>query len=447
MDISESTSTEVFQKQIIDTLSGIYDSIILVNLSSNKLTKISQNDDISAFFDEEDDAESQIRKFVRKFVSEDHVTSLLKFADFRTLPERIESKKIVRQEFFSRDGHWRRASFIPSEKDPAEQVISVLFCITEIDEEKQSRIDAEKKLKQTLKNQSEMYNEMLQNQSSGIIAYNTKTKKILMMNAASLAIFGWDCVGSDSIEYIHEKIISPKKEQIIQKITSMTLMDDEVSYEFAIKRPEGNYMFVLGHTKVILLSSHEQVTVSSFINITKIKKMERELVTLSSTDGLTKINNRASGEKKIERYLKEGQSGMFCLFDADKFKSINDTYGHGAGDAVLVEIASCLKKSFRKNDVVMRLGGDEFAAFAVGIKDEETGSKLLNGFYENISKIVIPEMKDRKVTVSLGAVLFKHSDEEKETFDGLYQKADTAMYICKHNRGNKFGFYNKEQSL
>lgn len=441
MELNLNDHSQDFQNQVISTLSAIYDSIILINLDTNKLKRISQSDWISSTMDESEEASVQLKKYIRNFIAEDFIAGIMKFVDFNSLQERLAGKKIIRYEFFSRDGHWRRASYIPSEISADGHISSVFFCITEVDEEKQGRIDEEKKLKQTLKDQSEMYNEMLQIQSAGVIAYNNKTKKILMMNAAALQIFGWDCVGSDSIDFVHNKIISPKKNQILEKISAMTLMDDEFSYEFAIERASGNYIFALGHTKIVLLSNNEEVAVSSFTNITRIKKMERELIIVSQIDGLTKINNRASGERKIETCLKEGQAGMFCLFDVDKFKSINDTYGHGAGDAVLTAIASCLKKSFREKDVVMRLGGDEFSAYAVGISSEEEGSRILDVFYENLSKIEIQEMKDRKVTVSLGAVLFSKNVDEAESFDGLYKKADTAMYICKHNRGNRYGFY------
>lgn len=444
MNLCENNQNQDFNLKVVETLSSIYEDIALIDLDTNKLQKISQLSSDTSGLENSDDAFSALREYVVTLASEDFIMNIMSFIDFSTLKTRLSGKKIIRCEFFAHDGHWRRASFIPSEIQEDGSIRSVFFCITVVDEEMQNRRDEEIKLKETLKEQSEMYNEMLQSQSAGVISYNTKTKKILMMNAASLGIFGWDCVGSDSIDFIRKKIISPKKNQIVEKLDSMTLMDDEISYEFAIERSPGNYIFVLGHTKIVMLSNKEEVAVSSFINITRIKKMERELIIVSQIDGLTKINNRASGERKVGNCLKEGKPGMFCLFDVDKFKSINDTYGHGTGDAVLTSIASCLKKSFRNTDVVMRLGGDEFSAFAVGITTEEEGSEILNVFYENLSKIQIEEMKDRKVTVSLGAVLFSKHEGEEETFDGLYQKADTAMYICKHNRGNRFGFYKQQ---
>ena len=133
---------------------------------------------------------------------------------------------------------------------------------------------------------------------------------------------------------------------------------------------------------------------------------------------------------------------MFCLMDADKFKSINDNYGHGVGDKVLIEIANCLKKSFRDNDIVMRLGGDEFAAYAPTVLNEKTGQQIIDRFFYNIDNINIPELEDRKICISMGVVFYKPDDEL--TFDELYKKADQGTYISKKHEGNYVSYYNEE---
>ncbi|MBQ6967561.1 MAG: GGDEF domain-containing protein, partial [Lachnospiraceae bacterium] len=103
------------------------------------------------------------------------------------------------------------------------------------------------------------------------------------------------------------------------------------------------------------------------------KKARDRLLYLSETDSMTGINNRGSGENKVRKLLLDGDGGMFMLLDVDKFKSINDTYGHAAGDKVLISIAECMRRAFRNNDVMMRLGGDEFAAFAPMVYTREGG--------------------------------------------------------------------------
>ncbi len=169
------------------------------------------------------------------------------------------------------------------------------------------------------------------------------------------------------------------------------------------------------------------------------KRREKHLLYLSETDAMTGLRNRGSGEKAITELMAEGTEGMFCLLDADKFKSINDTYGHGVGDKVIKEIANCMKKAFRNSDVTFRLGGDEFAAYAIGITDEEHAQIVTNRLFNLIDKIDIEELGDRKITLSLGAALFNVKDNC--TFAELYKRADSAAYESKKVQGNCATFY------
>ncbi len=173
--------------------------------------------------------------------------------------------------------------------------------------------------------------------------------------------------------------------------------------------------------------------------IDEAKRREKHLLYLSETDAMTGLRNRGSGERTITDLMAAGTEGMFCLLDADKFKSINDTYGHDAGDKVIKAIADCLKRAFRNDDVIMRLGGDEFAAYAIGITDEEHGRIVANRFFDLIDRIEIEELGERKITISLGAALFKVSD--KLSFTDVYKRADAAAYVSKKTVGNCCTFH------
>lgn len=174
-------------------------------------------------------------------------------------------------------------------------------------------------------------------------------------------------------------------------------------------------------------------------NIDKEKKKANRLLYLSETDIMTGIRNRGSGERKIRELLEQDHQGMFCLLDADKFKSINDQYGHGIGDKVIIEIANCLKVSFRENDIVMRLGGDEYAVFADGITDKKVAETIIERFFNAITSMDIPELGDRKVTVSVG-IAFKKSDDGSD-FENLYSHADHCAYESKKIEGNAYMFF------
>lgn len=167
-------------------------------------------------------------------------------------------------------------------------------------------------------------------------------------------------------------------------------------------------------------------------------KNEQKMLTLlkiSETDQLTNILNRGAGEDKIRKLMDIKKAGMFCVLDADKFKSINDTYGHSVGDKVLIKVAECLTTSFRDRDIVMRLGGDEFAVYAIGVTTEELANVVSSRFFGYLDKISIPELGDKKISVSMGAA-FYNGEGDLTTFEELYKKADNKAYESKKIEGN-----------
>ncbi|WP_050983871.1 diguanylate cyclase domain-containing protein [Treponema sp. JC4] len=176
----------------------------------------------------------------------------------------------------------------------------------------------------------------------------------------------------------------------------------------------------------------------AFENIDEDRRQQEALRRLSETDAMTGIHNRGSGEEKIRKAMIEGKHGMFCLIDVDKFKSINDNYGHQAGDLALKAIADSLKDVFRESDIVFRLGGDEFAAFAEGVTTHEIGERILNRVFDFLEKVDIPALGDRKVTISVGASFYPKSNID--TFEAVYQRADEGTYESKKHEGNFFHF-------
>ncbi len=177
-------------------------------------------------------------------------------------------------------------------------------------------------------------------------------------------------------------------------------------------------------------------------SIDEEKRKRDKLQYLSETDRMTGVNNRGSGEHKIREEMSHGGGGMFLLLDADKFKYINDTYGHSAGDKVLIAIAYCLRRSFRSNDIVMRLGGDEFAVYASGITERKTAAEKISRLFNNIYSVTIPELNRQKIFVSVGVAFYMPGDTYE--FDKLYKHADLATYESKKHQGCFVSYYNSE---
>ena len=172
--------------------------------------------------------------------------------------------------------------------------------------------------------------------------------------------------------------------------------------------------------------------------IDKNKQRENRLRHLAETDMMTGILNRGSGEKQIKNFLKDGTAGLLCIMDCDHFKSINDTYGHAVGDAVIKAIAGCLRKTCRDGDVVMRLGGDEFAVYAVDITTTEQADRLWSRMVAAFEAIHVPQLGDQTISISAGGA-FCRGDHSMD-FNTLYKKADDAMYRSKQYPGYRAEF-------
>ncbi|WP_321971847.1 GGDEF domain-containing protein [Paratractidigestivibacter sp.] len=163
------------------------------------------------------------------------------------------------------------------------------------------------------------------------------------------------------------------------------------------------------------------------------RRETERLLYLSQTDLMTGIFNRGHGEQAIDALLRDGVQGMFCLFDVDKFKQVNDKYGHDAGDKVLIGVANTLAAAKRDGDVVMRLGGDEFAAYFVGIQTPEEAAPIIAEIFGGVSAIRVEPMSE-EVSVSLGAVLYRPGLD----FDSVYRMADRGVYDSKNNKGSTY---------
>ncbi len=149
---------------------------------------------------------------------------------------------------------------------------------------------------------------------------------------------------------------------------------------------------------------------------------------LAETDRMTGVHNR-SGETKVGKMLAAGRGGLFLLMDVDKFKRVNDTFGHEVGDKVLIAIANAMRASFRKQDVIMRLGGDEFAVYVPGVYDEATAEPIIKRLFDRIYEDSPPELGERKISVSVGATFYR--DNDRFSFSDLYKKADAGTYESK----------------
>ena len=169
-------------------------------------------------------------------------------------------------------------------------------------------------------------------------------------------------------------------------------------------------------------------------DITEHEKEKIILKTLSLTDSLTGIGNRAAYEEAISQkfgeYTRYNTKFSVIIFDIDHFKKINDTFGHHCGDMVLISLARIVEKNLRKHDQFFRIGGEEFiivSAEPIAEKSALLAEKLRESIqtfkFENVEKI----------TCSFGVAEFQDGDD----IFTIFKKADKALYEAKNSGRNQ----------
>lgn len=177
----------------------------------------------------------------------------------------------------------------------------------------------------------------------------------------------------------------------------------------------------------------------------QVRARERQLDHLAHHDALTGLPNRTLFRRQLAVAIDNAQRHNVMLgllfIDLDRFKQINDSYGHAAGDQMLVEIAKRLSRVFRQDDIVARLGGDEFAVLLenLNVRDEMT---LLAG--KALTAIQQPYNFDEHVFYSGASIGIAVSPSDGTDPDHLIQLADAAMYAAKRDEGSSFRFVNEE---
>ena len=166
------------------------------------------------------------------------------------------------------------------------------------------------------------------------------------------------------------------------------------------------------------------------------EKQASELTYEATHDSLTGLYNRKIFESMKE--IIDDQQAALILVDVDKFKTINDTYGHAVGDKVLTEVANHLRASFRSIDYVCRIGGDEFAIIMIHAGPEL--KELISEKMENLNhSLNHPRRSDDIPPVSLSiGIAFT---DQNISFDQIYKNAGRALYKVKEKGRCGYGFY------
>ncbi len=182
-----------------------------------------------------------------------------------------------------------------------------------------------------------------------------------------------------------------------------------------------------------------------FEDVTRERQTANQILYLAERDALTGLFNRHRFQEELTRMLSSGERRRrrvaLLFFDIDEFKHVNDTFGHRAGDALLIRVAGEVSAQVRRNEIFARLGGDEFGILAPDISDQEAES-----FAERIVRAAarIPfsfEGNSLRVTCSLGVAVYP---DHATSAEDLVAHADSAMYQAKEAGKNTWRMYRED---
>ncbi len=171
------------------------------------------------------------------------------------------------------------------------------------------------------------------------------------------------------------------------------------------------------------------------------KRTEDRLVYLAQHDHMTGLVNRTLFKERLERAISRARRGGYRVgllyLDVDRFKNVNDTLGHHAGDELLMTVSKRITESIRNVDTAARLGGDEFTVLLDLLNVENGASIAASRVVHALHQPMVIANEDLRVSGSVGVAVFP---DDAQDVDGLIRKADAAMYVAKQRGGNNFAF-------
>ena len=159
-------------------------------------------------------------------------------------------------------------------------------------------------------------------------------------------------------------------------------------------------------------------------------------------DSMTGVLNRGAFDQVLDLMEKDERDFALILVDVDNFKSVNDTYGHAAGDAILKRVSKLLVGGFRSIDRVYRIGGDEFAVVMMDVTGD-FGYTIENKIDEINNRLAVREEDAPAASLSVGAAFM----DRENPGESLFKDADRALYYVKEHGRNGCRIYSAEDAV
>jgi diguanylate cyclase (GGDEF)-like protein/PAS domain S-box-containing protein len=303
-------------------------------------------------------------------------------------------------------------------------------------------VNEKKRIFEAIRESEERYRRLVELSPDGIII--TSEFKFLFMNPSGIKILAGqsaeEFLGKSVFDFIHcdhHQIILERFRKIDDKGESVPWL--EVKFICL----DGREIDVEVASTPFTLNGKQAVQ-SIFRDISERKLAEEHLEFLANFDPLTGLPNRRLffdriGQSLLNAKRQEHLVGLLYL-DLDRFKEVNDSFGHAVGDLLLQEVSARLSQSLRLSDSVARMGGDEFTVILTKIVEPEDAAIVAQRIVNSLTKPFMLEGHSVSIGVSIGIGIYPIDGENPDT---LMQKADTAMYRAKGSGSNLFRYYHR----
>ncbi|MGC9293395.1 MAG: PAS domain S-box protein [Acidobacteriaceae bacterium] len=286
---------------------------------------------------------------------------------------------------------------------------------------------------------------LLNNMTAGVSVMAYPERAILRVNQRLMEIFGAstvdDIVGHPAQELYPDMETYHTVKELSQKVMTN---GSGILRDVPCLRRDGNVIYAdLSGQRADTGTERTQYIIWTYVDVSERHQLEKKLMIQAFHDSLTGLPNRASLEEYLEKSLarafRNKKKLAVCMLDMDDFKSVNDTYGHDAGDRLLKTVAERLQAFMRKSDFIARLGGDEFVLVFEEIANQDALSSVMSNVqHATEMPVALTGQATVSIQASIGVCLYGPSQfEHAETSDSLLRRADQAMYQAKEHKADR----------
>lgn len=302
-------------------------------------------------------------------------------------------------------------------------------------------IERRKQDAEALSRSEENYRSMFQRAVEGVFRA-TVDGRIREINPAMVRLFGYDSAEEMMDMEDMRSVLMPNDLERKAYIDTLRRDGFVANFEYSARRRDGEVIWCSESSRLVKLEDGTEYIEGVLEDVTERKRAEQELQHLANVDPLTNVPNRHlffdRAEKALASAKRYGEMAAVLFIDLNDFKKVNDTYGHQAGDELLIEVANRLSGRIREADTLARLGGDEFGVLLTKVDGELAAETVAIGLLEVLDMPFDFQGEQIRIGATIGGSFFPTDGKDCMT---LISRADAAMYGTKRRPGRRYGTF------